>query len=78
MTDRVLSMLAQYLLSNQSLALNETFQVYLKVLSIDHSNYHTSNPPRYDQDFNKVNNSLLPKTEVPKEEQLLQQREGPP
>jgi len=51
MTDRILSMLSQYLLSNQSLTLNESFQVYLKVLSIDHSNYHASNPPRYDQDF---------------------------
>ena len=46
-TDRVLSMLAQYLLSNQSLALNDTFQVYLKILSMDHMDYRKTNPPRY-------------------------------
>ena len=33
MTDRVLTMLYQFLLSNQALELNETFQIYLKVLS---------------------------------------------
>ena len=39
MTDRLLSMLYQYLLSNQSLELDRTFQIYFKVLSIDHSIY---------------------------------------
>ena len=39
MTDRVLAMLYQYLLSNQALHLNETFQVYCKILSIEHSSF---------------------------------------
>jgi hypothetical protein len=34
--ERILSMLAQYLISNQSLELNESFNVYVKILSIDH------------------------------------------
>lgn len=38
MTERVLSMLYQYLVSNQNLQLNRTFQVYLKVLSVNHMN----------------------------------------
>jgi len=36
MVERVLKMLQQFLISNQTLKLNETFKVYLKVLSIDH------------------------------------------
>lgn len=47
MTDRVLSMLSQYLLSNQSLQLNSSFQVYLKILSIEHMNQRKLQPPRY-------------------------------
>ena len=39
MTDRVLSMLYQFVLSNQSLQLNETFQIYCKILSVDHSSF---------------------------------------
>ena len=35
-TDRALTMLSQYLVSNQNLELNSTFKVYLKVLSIEH------------------------------------------
>lgn len=35
-TDRLLSMLNQYLVSNQSLELNKSFQIYLKVLSVAH------------------------------------------
>ena len=46
MTDRVLTMLYQFLLSNQALELNETFQIYLKVLSIDHSTFNASLKPR--------------------------------
>ena len=44
MTDRVLSMLYQYLLSNQSLELNESFQIYLKILSIEHSKFNATQP----------------------------------
>ena len=43
-TDRVLSMLYQYLLSNQSLELNESFQIYLKILSIEHSQFRSLKP----------------------------------
>ena len=46
MTDRVLTMLYQFLLSNQALELNETFQIYLKVLSIDHSTFNATLKPR--------------------------------
>ena len=36
MTDRLLSMLMEYLSSNQNLELNKTFKIYLKVLSVAH------------------------------------------
>ena len=36
MTDRLLSMLMEYLTSNQNLELNKTFKIYLKVLSVAH------------------------------------------
>ncbi len=39
MVERVLKMLHQFLISNQSLRLNNTFKVYVKVLSIDHMRY---------------------------------------
>ncbi len=39
MTDRVLKMLQQFLISNNSLRLNNTFKVYVKILSIDHMKY---------------------------------------
>jgi hypothetical protein len=39
MVERVLKMLEQFLTSNQTLKLNETFKVYLKVLSIEHMSY---------------------------------------
>ena len=32
-------MLSQYLISNQSLQLNNTFKLYLKILSIDHQKF---------------------------------------
>jgi len=46
-TNRVLSMLSNYLISNSELRLNETFKVYVKVLSIEHMEEHKRNPPRY-------------------------------
>ena len=46
MTDRLLSMLNQFLISHQSLQLNETFQIYLKILSIEHSKFKASQKPR--------------------------------
>lgn len=36
MTDRVLTMLSQYLVSNQALEMNNSFQIYMKVLSVGH------------------------------------------
>ena len=36
MVERILSMLSQYLMSNQSLEINNSFRIYLKILSIDH------------------------------------------
>lgn len=45
-TDRVLSMLSQYLLSNQSLTLNDSFQVYVKILSVDHMKYQNTQTKR--------------------------------
>lgn len=45
-TDRILSMLTQFLLSNQSLKLNETFKVFIKILSIDHMEHRKQYPPR--------------------------------
>lgn len=45
-TDRILSMLSQYLLSNQSLVLNETFEVYIKVLSIHHMKFRQTTKSR--------------------------------
>ena len=46
MTDRLLSMLNQYLLSNQHLELNKSFQIYFKVLSVEHSKFKASAPKR--------------------------------
>ena len=39
MIERLLQMLVNFLISNQSLELNETFKIYLKILSIDHLNF---------------------------------------
>jgi hypothetical protein len=39
MIERILKMLQQFLISNNSLRLNNTFKVYVKVLSIDHIKY---------------------------------------
>lgn len=41
MVDRLLSLLNQYLVSNQNLQLNKTFKVYLKILSSNHSQIHS-------------------------------------
>lgn len=38
MTNRLLGMFNQYLISNQELRLNQTFKIYLKILSIEHMN----------------------------------------
>ena len=56
MTDRVLSMLYQYLLSNQALELNNTFQIYCKILSVDHSAFNLTkkNPARKRRNVNNV------------------------
>ena len=35
MVERILIMLSQYLVSNETLQLNNTFKLYLKILSID-------------------------------------------
>jgi hypothetical protein len=42
MVERLLKMLDQFLISNQTLKLDETFRVYLKVLSIEHINFRKS------------------------------------
>ena len=36
MVERILSMLTQFLISNQSLQINESFKIYIKILSINH------------------------------------------
>ena len=36
MVERILSMLTQFLISNQSLQINKSFKVYIKILSINH------------------------------------------
>ena len=36
MVERILSMLTQFLVSNQSLQINKSFKVYIKILSINH------------------------------------------
>lgn len=42
-TDRALTMLSEFLVSNQNLELNSTFKVYLKILSVEHMQ---NGPPR--------------------------------
>ena len=47
MVERILNMLSQYLISNQTLQLNNTFKLYLKILSIDSvkfKNYNRNKP----------------------------------
>ncbi len=46
MVMRLLQILNQYLISNQSLTVNDTFKVYVKVLSINHLNFKAQNPSR--------------------------------
>lgn len=43
MVDRLLGMLYQFLTSNQNLELDNTFKVYINVLSIEHSNLNRNN-----------------------------------
>lgn len=40
MTNRLLGMFYQYLTSNQELKLNNTFKIYLKVLSVEHMEHN--------------------------------------
>jgi hypothetical protein len=46
LVERVLTMLEQFLVSNQTLKLDNTFKVYLKVLSIDHMSYNKTTRKR--------------------------------
>ncbi len=46
MVERILKMLEQFLISNQTLKLDETFKVYVKVYSIDHMNFKKTLPKR--------------------------------
>ena len=46
MVERVLKMLEQFLVSNQSLRLNDTFKVYLKILSIEHLKFKANSKQR--------------------------------
>jgi hypothetical protein len=48
--ERILKMLEQFLVSNQSLKLDNTFKVFLKVLSINHMKYKQ-----------KLKNEFIPK-----------------
>jgi hypothetical protein len=43
MVGRILNMLSQYLVSNQTLKLNKTFKLYLKILSIDSAKFKNYN-----------------------------------
>jgi hypothetical protein len=46
MVKRLLQILNQFLISNQSLKVNDTFKVYVKVLSVDHLNFKAQMPKR--------------------------------
>jgi len=46
MTDRILTMLSEFLQSNQNLRLNETFKIYLKVLSVEHMSQLPKTPKK--------------------------------
>ncbi len=46
MIQRLLQMLNQFLISNQSLKVNETFKVYVKVLSVNHLRYKATQKPK--------------------------------
>ena len=43
MVEHVLNMLSQYLISNETLKLNKTFKLYLKILSIDRMKFQNYN-----------------------------------
>ena len=43
MVEHILNMLSQYLISNQTLKLNKTFKLYLKILSIDRMKFQNYN-----------------------------------
>ena len=46
MVQRILQMLEQFLISNQTLRLDESFKVYLKVLSVEHMHFKNKQKPR--------------------------------
>ncbi len=46
MVQRLLQMLNQFLISNQSLKLNETYKVYVKVLSVNHLQFKATQKPK--------------------------------
>ena len=41
MVERILAMLSQFLISNQSLEINNSFRIYIKILSVDHMQIKT-------------------------------------
>ena len=49
MVERVLKMLEQFLVSNQTLHLDDSFKVYLKILSIEHLKFKANSKPRIQQ-----------------------------
>ena len=58
MVERILSMLTQFLISNQSLQINKSFKVYVKILSINHM---ASRETRHHIKRNKLFYKNLPK-----------------
>ena len=66
--ERILKMLEQFLVSNQTLKLDNTFKVYLKVLSINHMKYNQKSKKRVHRkrtkDFYKRNKNCL--QQIPK------------
>jgi len=46
MVQRLLQILNQFLISNQSLKVNDSFKVYVKVLSVEHINFKSNNPKK--------------------------------
>ena len=54
MVQRVLQMLEQFLVSNQTLTLNDSFKVYLKVLSVDHMHFKNNQKPKMNKKRTKA------------------------
>lgn len=53
LVERILTMLEQFLVSNQTLKLDETFKVYLKVLSIEHMSSQKRQHPKRTKNYYK-------------------------